>query len=405
MLTDLADGGSSKRTPRPDARGSAYAYDAGAQTRVWKSQRAAVHWVVTKGRDAPSLTSRDGDAVPDYVQRVGRAADRALAYFQRRGFRAPRDRRPDIYLQGLLDDEGVEGLAIGAFDAVGGAFVLVDSRFKARRTKLNDLERTVAHELFHLVQYEYVPSYRLPRWIAEGAAEAVAAAAVGNTQATYWEAVDRWLHSIDRSLFDEADRDCLRCYTGVFYWINTLLETGGPPPLQRFYAKLGSEGLPPDVVGYLVLMQEALTEAGYPSLAMFFGNFARELFLSGVGLNVHREIVLETPSQRVADTIAGMAINIVRIQVPPGTRELLVGVVCEASDSVLTAQLLIGRRLDGNRPRAIPVERTDRESEPGKQIFYFRVAYADDWERLNQTLIVARTSSVSKAYEITLSMS
>ena len=74
-------------------------------------------------------------------------------------------------------------------------------------------------------------------------------------------------------------------------------------------------------------MDEAVTEAGYPVLPIFFATVARELFLSGVGLNVHREIALETPNQRVADTIAGMAINIVRIQVPPGTRELLVGVV------------------------------------------------------------------------------
>ena len=222
-----ADGSSSKRTPRPDARGSAYAYDAGVTTRVWKSRLAAVHWATT-GHDAPKASSRDGDAVPDYVQRVGRAADRALAYFRKRGFRAPGDRRPDVYLQALLADEGVDGLAIGSFDAVGGAFVLLDSRFPARRTKQRDLERTVAHELFHLVQYEYVRSYRLPRWIAEGAAEAVAGAAVNIEDIAYWSAVDRWLHSVDRSLFDEADRDCLRCYTGIVWWINMLLETEEP---------------------------------------------------------------------------------------------------------------------------------------------------------------------------------
>ena len=245
---------------------------------------------------------------------------------------------------------------------------MVDSTFKARRTKQHDLERTVAHELFHLVQYEYVPSYRLPRWIAEGAAEAVAGAAVGNMQAAYWDAVDGWLHSVDKSLFDEADRDCLRCYTGVLYWINTLLVgTGGPPPLQRFYAKLASEGLPSDVAGYLVLMDEAVTEAGYPVLPIFFATVARELFLSGVGLNVHREIALETPNQRVADTIAGMAINIVRIQVPPGTRELLVGVVREASDTVLFPQLLIGRRLDGNRPRLVEIRASTSFPSPASR--------------------------------------
>ena len=72
---------------------------------------------------------------------------------------------------------------------------------------------------------------------------------------------------------------------------------------------------------------------------------------------------------------------------------------------MLFPQLLIGRRLDGNRPRLVEIERVDVLSEPGKQIFYFRVVYADDWERLNQTLIVTRTGAVSKAYEITLAMS
>src|SRR5262245_56152009 len=56
--------------------------------RTYSSLRAVVHYVVV-GIDAPPLNDDDGDSVPDYVERVGEAADRALAYYERRGFRLP----------------------------------------------------------------------------------------------------------------------------------------------------------------------------------------------------------------------------------------------------------------------------------------------------------------------------
>src|SRR4051812_7032209 len=57
--------------------------------RTYSARRAVVHYVVL-GIDAPPLNDDDADGVPDYVERVGEAADRALAYCERRGFRAVR---------------------------------------------------------------------------------------------------------------------------------------------------------------------------------------------------------------------------------------------------------------------------------------------------------------------------
>src|SRR3954464_15359737 len=83
--------------PRPDAIPPNQVYtdiapnalrvfnDYATPARAYASVRVVVHYV-TRGPDAPPLNDDDGDGVPDYVQRVGEAADGALAYYDRRGF-------------------------------------------------------------------------------------------------------------------------------------------------------------------------------------------------------------------------------------------------------------------------------------------------------------------------------
>ena len=77
--------------------------DYASPERTYSSRSVVVHYVVL-GIDAPPLNDDDADAVPDYVERVGDAADLALAYYRRRGFPAPRpdvagpDARPDSYV-------------------------------------------------------------------------------------------------------------------------------------------------------------------------------------------------------------------------------------------------------------------------------------------------------------------
>ena len=61
--------------------------DYATSARTYASRRAVVHYVVL-GIDAPPLNDDDRDDVPDYVERVGAAADTAIEYFGRRGFAA-----------------------------------------------------------------------------------------------------------------------------------------------------------------------------------------------------------------------------------------------------------------------------------------------------------------------------
>jgi hypothetical protein len=154
--------------------------DYATPARTYTSLRAVVHYVVV-GIDAPPLNDDDGNDVSDYVERVGAAADTAIAYYERRGFAAilrdagGPDARPDIYVSRFAP--GSFGVAFPAADARSGAFVVVSNALDpSAESSLGSLYGTVAHELFHLVQFSYFapteePS--LPEWVLEGSAAAM----------------------------------------------------------------------------------------------------------------------------------------------------------------------------------------------------------------------------------------
>jgi hypothetical protein len=144
---------------------------------TYASVRVVVHYVVL-GLDAPPLNDDDRTGVPDYVERVGEAADRALAYYERRGFRMPLqdaggpDARPDLYISRFAP--GTLGVAFPAVNADGGAFVVVSNNLDpSAERSFASVYATVAHELFHLVQFSYFARGAepvLPTWILEGTA-------------------------------------------------------------------------------------------------------------------------------------------------------------------------------------------------------------------------------------------
>jgi hypothetical protein len=154
--------------------------DFATPSRTFGSRRAVVHYVVL-GIDAPPLNDDDRDDVPDYVERVGAAADTAIEYYERRGFAAIQadtggpDARPDVYVSRFAP--GSFGVAFPAADAHGGAFVVVSNALDpSAGSSLGSLYGTVAHELFHLVQFSYFspaeePS--IPAWVLEGSAAAM----------------------------------------------------------------------------------------------------------------------------------------------------------------------------------------------------------------------------------------
>src|SRR5436309_1146944 len=132
LAAALAPAAVAAKRPRPDAAPAAVEQAApnGIQVfndyvtpaRAYASQRAVVHYV-TLGVSAPPLNDDDADGVPDYVERVGAAADTAIAYYERRGFAAiiadagGPDGRPDIYVSRFA--AGYFGVAFPAADADG----------------------------------------------------------------------------------------------------------------------------------------------------------------------------------------------------------------------------------------------------------------------------------------------
>ena len=154
--------------------------DYASPERIYSSGRAVVHYVAL-GIDAPPLNDDDSDGVPDYVERVGDAVDRALAYYESRGFRRPLpdgagpDHRPDIYVSRFAP--GMLGVAFPSGRAEGGAFAVVSNNLDpSPERSFASVYATVAHELFHLVQFSYFgpgTDPAIPAWILEGTAAAL----------------------------------------------------------------------------------------------------------------------------------------------------------------------------------------------------------------------------------------
>jgi hypothetical protein len=161
---------------RPTAGGE-FAY--ATPERTFAGRNLVVHWV-SRGDDAPPLNDDDANGVPDNVEQIASAGDKALDFYAGRGFRAPLpdlggpDGRPDVYLVQL--PFGIFGYMAPAYVSWDGSFVVLSANLDRREpVALGSLRTTVGHELFHVVQQAYVGE--LPPWVAEGTADALASLA------------------------------------------------------------------------------------------------------------------------------------------------------------------------------------------------------------------------------------
>lgn len=243
--------GAAAKRPRPDQPGAGAAAgsfeppplavfnDYSTPERTFALQRAVVHYVVL-GVDAPPLNDDDGDGIPDYVRRVAEAADAAIAYFERRGFHPIRpddggpDARPDLYVSRFTP--GILGAAFPASEAEGGAFAAVANGLDpSGGVSFASVYGTVAHEVFHLVQFSYFRADEppaIPTWVLEGSAAAV-------ERRVRPELVDgvaaiqlrRWLTAPQRSLTTQS-------YGAQLLWRH--LDERSPRLLPAFLARLAA---------------------------------------------------------------------------------------------------------------------------------------------------------------------
>jgi hypothetical protein len=221
--------------------GGEFAYQAPEQT--YESADAVIHYVTT-GLDAPPLNDDNHDGLPDYVQEIGTAADAALGYYGTHSFlgvpadSAGPDTKTDIYVKHFRDPD-LYGLTVGPQRAQGGTFVIVSPHLDmSPKLARGSVSVTVAHELFHVVQFGYVPKGGLPDWVAEGSATAASMLVEPKVDdLTYVDYFDEWLAQPWRPLYDEHSY-CDHCYGGGLWW--QFLMGADPKLLPDYFHRLAA---------------------------------------------------------------------------------------------------------------------------------------------------------------------
>jgi hypothetical protein len=208
------------------------------------SPHFCVHWV-DEGLDAPSLGDRDGDRVPDFVERVLQVADRVHAVENEKlGWREPRGDgrrggrrgKTDVYLSQI----GGELFGYAAPDRgqaterhriprrLHGYLVLDNdySPFEFPGTRpLEDLQVTFAHEYNHILQFGY-DAYQDP-WFAEASATWMEDQ-VFNGIDDYLRYVRRWVKLYETPLTASSIKEY-----GSAVWNQWLVRRYGPEIVRK----------------------------------------------------------------------------------------------------------------------------------------------------------------------------
>jgi hypothetical protein len=246
------------------------------------SEHFCVHWV-DQGLDAPSLSDRDADGAPDFVERVLRVAERVHAVENGRlGWREPRtdgrqgggNGKTDVYLSQIggelfgyaAPDRGQATRRHRIPRRLHGYLVLDNdySAFEFPGTKpLNDLEVTFAHEYNHILQFGY-DAYQDP-WFAESTATWMEDR-VYNGIDDYLRYVRRWVRLWETPLTTNSIKEY-----GSAVWNQWLARRYGKALLRRAWA--GAIHAKPG--GFAVASYErAIRAAGPSDLSRDFGRFA-----------------------------------------------------------------------------------------------------------------------------------
>jgi len=436
-----------EKTSRPTDPDSLFAYETRDVKRYFGS-RAVIHYV-TVAPDAPPRADEDRDQIPDYVEDASAIADSALEYFERpracfpdlgyclppgismpfrkvRPDKAGADSRPDVYIK-----SGVAGLGttISPRSTTGGAFVVISPTLDARWTRpRSGLLSVLAHEMFHLVEFTYVPK-GMPAWISEGSANAMAAGVaswagveLGLTTGALEDAaiaaqLDLWLRGPWRSIYS-AQIDCLRCYGNLLWWSRAF--TFGNV-LQRFYERAGRH---PASIGLGVRDLDATfrgNKGGYfheRSLYDAFAGFSREMFerqepgmLRPLSVSLEQRITpIPRSPQRPSDRppppgwLSGLSTHYVPLVMPADARGVRVRVETEAGRAPQVF-LFVGEGgfADfGRRTRAIPPSSTTNLQFMGRpgRVISFGAEFADPVEKQEVVLMIASRRSSDSRYRL-----
>ncbi len=316
----------STKFPRPTSGGD-YAYTAPEAT-PYVGAHAVVHYVTT-GPDAPPLNDDNDNGYPDYVEQMSLAADTALLYYERHGFKLPLadtagpDTKPDIYIDDL--PAGVFGLTLPQ-TAEGGTFVIVSPRLDSRQKTLGSLPITVAHELFHVIQFSYVVSGKLPVWAAEGSASAFSMLVFPKVEdLSMTNFLSGWLFQPWLPLYDERF-DCAHCYGGAWWWLYLAHLNSGILP--RYFALLEAadrKGKTPTLG--VTQLDAALRGSHVGSLNDVFTAFSLNLYRRGLPRGGPYSLSPSTtPRASSIHSVYGLSTQYVPVHVPSTSRGVVIAV-------------------------------------------------------------------------------
>ncbi len=236
------------------------------------SRHFCVHWV-EQGLDAPEPEDRNGDGVPDYVERVLRVAERVHQVENGKlGWREPRSDgrqggrrgKTDVYLSQIggelfgyaAPDRGQATRQHRIPRRLHGYLVLDNdySAFEFPGTKpLNDLKVTFAHEYNHILQFGY-DAYQDP-WFAEATATWMEDQ-VYNGINDYLRYVRRWVKLYETPLTANSIKEY-----GTAVWNQWLARRYGPEIIRKAWA--GAIDAKPG--GFSVASYQRALRAGGPS--------------------------------------------------------------------------------------------------------------------------------------------
>jgi hypothetical protein len=197
-------------------------------------------------------------------------------------FAAQANAKPDIYVK--LPGEQLYGVAFAPTKSVKESFVLISPDLDPSPERpVVSLQVTVAHELFHLVQYGYVGGGAFPAWAAEGTAVAMQTRVFPEIrEALTRDFLRAWLKEPWRPMHDGREH-CGRCY-GAAWWWNYLLARS-PNLLTAYFERLSAVSRQRKPVYWgLRQLDDLLVARGLGSLNEAFGRFSLSLHRRGLRL-------------------------------------------------------------------------------------------------------------------------
>jgi len=354
-----------------------------------------VHYART-GPDHPRfMKDDDHDNVPNYVEKLAAAANKAWLWYAHNGFKAPLpdsagpDPKLDIYVKAL--PQGVYGETIPTPHAQGGAFIVVDNQLdEAHLAVHGSLQQTVAHELFHAWQLSYVPDGRIPAWAAEGSAAAMETYVYPQIlDASTLLYVDAWLNQPWRSLYDQS-QGCVHCYGGALWW-RFVFGLGRHVMTEYFGRLYGYEKVNKPIALGLQPLDEVLQKRAHGNLYNAFTRFSYDIYRAGYkpapAYNLAASTAVKTTKARL---VVGLSTHYIPISVPAGAKALGVGVAAAGGPNP-EVKLVVG----GRKGRVIEGILRD-----GGHLQYFVPTFRNAKERANVMLIVTSGRQVGTAYKI-----